>query len=39
MSFQVSVLTRLSETQTEEVMQLAFAAAAVDEMAPLSEHV
>jgi mycothiol synthase len=39
MLFQVSVLTRLSETQTEEVMQLAFAAAAVDEMAPLSEHV
>jgi mycothiol synthase len=39
MSFQVSVLARLSETQTEEVMQLAFAAAAVDEMAPLSEHV
>lgn len=39
MSFQVSVLTRLTETQTEEVMQLAFAAAAIDEMAPLSEHV
>lgn len=39
MSFQVSVLARLSETQTEEVMQIAFAAAAVDEMAPLSEHV
>lgn len=39
MSFQVSVLTRLSETQTEEVMQIAIAAAAVDEMAPLSEHV
>ena len=39
MSFEVSVLTRLSETQTEEVMQLAFAAAVVDEMAPLSEHV
>ena len=39
MSFEVSVLTRLSEIQTEEVMQLAFAAAAVDEMAPLSEHV
>jgi mycothiol synthase len=39
MSFEVSVLTRLSEIQTEEVMQLAFAAAAIDEMAPLSEHV
>ena len=39
MSFEVSVLTRLTENQTEEVMQLAFAAAAVDEMAPLSEHV
>lgn len=39
MSFEVSALTRLSETQTEDVMQLAFAAAAIDEMAPLSEHV
>ena len=39
MSFEVSVLTRLTENQTEEVMRLAFAAAAVDEMAPLSEHV
>ena len=39
MSFEVSVLTRLTENQTEEVVQLAFAAAAVDEMAPLSEHV
>ena len=39
MSFEVSVLARLSEIQTEEVMQLAFAAAAIDEMAPLSEHV
>ena len=39
MSFEVSVLNRLSEIQTEEVMQLAFAAAAIDEMAPLSEHV
>jgi mycothiol synthase len=39
MSFQVSALTRLTENQTDEVMQLAFAAAAIDEMAPLSEHV
>jgi mycothiol synthase len=39
MSFQVSAITRLSENQTAEVMQLAFAAAAIDEMAPLSEHV
>jgi mycothiol synthase len=39
MSFEVSTLTRLSEIQTEEVVQLAFAAAAIDEMAPLSEHV
>jgi mycothiol synthase len=39
MSVEISALTRLSEIQTEEVMQLAFAAAAVDEMAPLSEHV
>jgi len=39
MSFEVSALTRLSEKQTDEVMQLAFAAAAIDEMAPLSEHV
>jgi mycothiol synthase len=39
MSFEVSALTRLSENQTEEVMQIAFAAAAIDEMAPLSEHV
>jgi mycothiol synthase len=39
MSFEVSVLTRLSAVQTDEVMQLAFAAAAIDEMAPLSEHV
>ena len=39
MSFEVSALTRLSEKQTEEVVQLAFAAAAIDEMAPLSEHV
>ena len=39
MSFQVSALTHLTEIQTEEVMQLAFAAAAIDEMAPLSEHV
>jgi mycothiol synthase len=39
MSFEVSALTRLSEKQTDEVVQLAFAAAAIDEMAPLSEHV
>lgn len=39
MSFEVSALTRLSQKQTEEVVQLAFAAAAIDEMAPLSEHV
>ena len=39
MSFQVSALTHLTEKQTDEVMQLAFAAAAIDEMAPLSEHV
>jgi mycothiol synthase len=39
MSVEISALTRLSEIQTEEVMQLAFAAAAIDEMAPLSEHV
>ena len=39
MSFEVSALTRLTEKQTDEVMQLAFAAAAIDEMAPLSEHV
>lgn len=39
MSFEVSALTRLSKKQTDEVTQLAFAAAAIDEMAPLSEHV
>ena len=39
MPFAVSALTRLTEVQTEEVKQLAFAAAAIDEMAPLSEHV
>lgn len=39
MSFKVSALTRLTESQTEEVVQLAIAAAAIDEMAPLSEHV
>lgn len=39
MSFEVLALTRLSEKQTEEIVQLAFAAAAIDEMAPLSEHV
>ena len=39
MSFKVSALTRLTEQQTEEVVQLAFSAAAIDEMAPLSEHV
>lgn len=39
MSISISVLSHLSDTQTEEVMQLAFAAAAIDEMAPLSEHV
>jgi GNAT superfamily N-acetyltransferase len=39
MSINISVLSHLSDAQTEEVTQLAFAAAAVDEMAPLSEHV
>ena len=39
MSAVISILSHLSDAQTEEVMQLAFAAAAVDEMAPLSEHV
>jgi mycothiol synthase len=39
MSINISVLSHLSDAQTEEVTQLAFAATAVDEMAPLSEHV
>lgn len=39
MTFEVSALTRLTESQTEEVKQVAFAAATIDEMAPLSEHV
>jgi len=39
MSVTISALAHLTPEQTQEITQLAFAAAAVDEMAPLSEHV
>jgi mycothiol synthase len=39
MSLTISALVNLTPELTKEITQLAFAAAAVDEMAPLSEHV
>ena len=39
MSLTISALVHLTPELTKEITQLAFAAAAVDEMAPLSEHV
>lgn len=39
MSLTIAALVHLTPEHTKEITQLAFAAAAVDEMAPLSEHV
>ena len=39
MSVKISAVVHLTPEQTQEITELAFAAAAVDEMAPLSEHV